>query len=41
MELKVIRRLNSEKSCIGELYIDGEFFCNTLEDRVREFGNNL
>jgi len=38
MELKVTRRLNSEKSCIGELYIDGEFFCNTLEDRVREEG---
>ena len=38
MDIKIKRKLNTDKSCIGELYIDGEFFCNTLEDRVREDG---
>ena len=35
MEIKVIRNTFTEKSTIGELYIDGKFYCYTLEDRVR------
>lgn len=32
MELKVYRKYYSDKSTIGELYINGQFFCFTLED---------
>lgn len=32
MELKLIRRFFSEKATIGELYVNGSFLCNTLED---------
>jgi len=36
MKLEVKRTTFTDKSTIGELYIDGEFFCYTLEDVVRE-----
>lgn len=36
MELKVTRKEFSKKSTIGELSIDGEFFCYTLEDVLRD-----
>jgi len=36
MELKLIRKIFTEESTIGELYINGEFYCMTLEDKVRE-----
>ena len=32
MELKVLRKEFSGKTTIGELFIDGVFFCYTLED---------
>lgn len=35
MELKVIRTTFTEHSTIGELHIDGGFFCYTLEDKDR------
>ena len=35
MELKVHRKYRKEAYTIGRLYIDGEFFCHTLEDRDR------
>jgi len=35
MDLKVIRKEFTEKSTIGELYVDGAFECYTLEDKVR------
>lgn len=35
MELKVHRKYRKADYTIGLLYIDGEFFCNTLEDRDR------
>jgi len=46
MELKVIRKIFTNKSTIGELHINGKFFCYTLEDKdryveqggVKEFG---
>lgn len=36
MELKVIRRYKGENYTIGSLYIDGKYFCDTLEDPVRD-----
>lgn len=35
MEIKIERRWFTEKTTIGELYIDGVFECFTLEDRSR------
>lgn len=35
MKLKVIRKEDDRKACIGELYIDDIFFCYTLEDTDR------
>lgn len=35
MELRLKRKFKGEKYTIGDLYIDGEFFCNTIEDTVR------
>lgn len=36
MKLTVIRRYKKEDYTIGDLYIDGVWFSNTLEDKVRE-----
>ena len=36
MKITVIRRYKKEDYTIGDLYIDGKWFSNTLEDRVRE-----
>lgn len=36
MRLDVIRRWFTDDCTIGELRVDGEFCCYTLEDRVRE-----
>jgi Family of unknown function (DUF5675) len=36
MKLVVVRKEFTDKSTIGELSIDGEFFCYTLEDVVRD-----
>ncbi len=36
MELRLKRTTFTSESTIGELYIDGEFECNTLEDVVRD-----
>jgi hypothetical protein len=35
MKLQLRRTVFTEKSTIGELYVDGRFECYTLEDRVR------
>lgn len=35
MELKVFRKIYTDESTIGELHINGEFFCYTLEDKDR------
>lgn len=35
MELKLIRDEHTDNSTIGSLYIDGHYFCYTLEDRKR------
>ena len=36
MELELRRLDSSTESTLGALYIDGEFQCFTLEDRVRQ-----
>ena len=36
MELRVQRIAKRESYTIGRLYIDGERFCDTLEDKVRD-----
>ena len=36
MELKVQRIAKKPTYTIGRLYIDGEYFCDTLEDKVRD-----
>lgn len=35
MKLLLKRKYKGEKYTIGDLYIDGVFFCNTIEDPVR------
>lgn len=35
MQLRLIRKPSTETTTIGELFVDGEFFCYTLEDKVR------
>ena len=35
MELLLERKIHNENSTEGNLYIDGKWFCNTIEDRVR------
>lgn len=41
MKLKLIRKVLTEKSTIGELYIDDVFFCNTLEDVDRGLDSSM
>jgi hypothetical protein len=35
MNINLKRKIFTDDSTIGEMYIDGEFFCFTLEDKVR------
>ncbi len=35
-ELMLIRYVYSDNSTIGKLYINGEYFCDTLEDKTRD-----
>ena len=37
MKLKLKRRYLGEKYTIGSLYIDGVYFSDTIEDKVRDF----
>jgi hypothetical protein len=40
MELLLERKYIKPEYCIGRLYINGEFFCNTLEDTIRDLNKN-
>lgn len=40
MELLLERKYCKEKYTIGNLCVDGVFFCNTLEDTVRDINKN-
>lgn len=41
MELTVNRKYKKQNYTIGELYIDGKFFSNTLEDADRGLDNSM
>lgn len=41
MELKLIRRYRNDKYTIGHLYINGEYFSDTLEDVDRGLTNDM
>ena len=40
MKLTLKRIYFAEKYTIGKLYIDGVYFCDTLEDKYRDLSNN-
>ncbi len=40
MKITVKRIFKGDKYTIGKMYLDGEYFCDTLEDTVRDFGAN-
>ena len=35
MELKLDRKYKKQNYTIGDLYVNGQWFCNTIEDKVR------
>lgn len=41
MRLTLIRIANKDKYCIGKLYIDGAYFCDTLEDVDRGLDDSM
>lgn len=41
MKLSLIRKSQSEDFTLGELFIDGQFFCYTVEDKVRPIGEKV
>lgn len=40
MELKLYRKIYSKNSTVGELFINGTFFCFTLEDLCRDINRD-
>ena len=40
MKITVERIFKGASYTIGRMYLDGEYFCDTLEDAVRDFGDN-
>lgn len=40
MELKLVRKYLKEDYTIGHLYIDGKYFCDTIEDKVRDYNKD-
>ena len=41
MEIRVRRIALKDTYTIGKMYIDGEYFCDVLEDRVRDLENQV
>ena len=41
MELELRRIAKKDVYTIGKLYIDGEYFCDTLEDKDRGLSQSL
>ena len=41
MRLTLVRRWNKKDYCIGDLYINGKWFCNVLEDRDRGLDDSM
>ena len=40
MELTLLRKWKKTDYTIGQLYVGGVYFCDTLEDKVRELGKD-
>ena len=40
MELRLERKWLKKDYTVGRLYVDGELFCNTLEDKVADINRN-
>lgn len=40
MKIKLIREIFTDKSTIGRMFIDGQYFCDTLEDTDRDENKN-
>lgn len=41
MKLRLIRRFNCDKYCIGSLYINDKYFCDVLEDTDRGLDSRM
>jgi len=41
MRLKVLRKWKKSEYTIGRMYIDGQLFCNTLEDKDRGLSDSM
>lgn len=41
MNIKIIRRYKKDNYTIGDLYLNGEWYCNTLEDTDRGLTDNM
>lgn len=41
MKLELVRIANRPTYCIGKLYIDGEYFCDVIEDTDRGLDNSM
>lgn len=41
MKITLIRSYNTDRYCIGHLYIDGKYFCDTLEDTDRGLDSSM
>lgn len=41
MKIKLIRKYRKETYTIGKLYLDGVYFCDTIEDRDRGLNNDM
>ena len=41
MKIKLIRKYRKETYTIGKLYVDGVYFCDTIEDRDRGLNNDM
>ena len=41
MKLTLVRTYNTSRYCIGHLYINGKFFCDTLEDTDRMLDDRM
>ena len=41
MKLKLVRKYRKETYTIGKLYVDGVYFCDTIEDRDRGLNDSM
>lgn len=41
MEIKLVRIAFKENYTIGKLYVDGKYFCDTIEDKDRGLDNSM